>query len=170
MLSMWFKKNILHQFWRTLIFLIVANPTKIRPHQHSRCYNQITPLPLMQRYNLYGYVTYVCYAVQKKYPPPVLANSYFPIDVSTYIRKVFDQNPSSSIFLMLQLNHTSNAFVGLDLCGYVFYVNYVVQKKYPPPVLANPNFLDWRQSDQNPSSFIFLMLHLNHTSTAFVEV
>jgi hypothetical protein len=73
----------------------------------------------------------------KKNSPHGLANSYFPIDVSTYIRKVFNQNPSSSIFLMLQLNHTSTAFVGLDLCGYVFYVNYVVQKKYPPPVLAN---------------------------------
>jgi len=53
MFAMRFKKNILHPLWQIYILPIDVFSfsrkvsAKTRHPQHSRCYNQITPLPLM---------------------------------------------------------------------------------------------------------------------------
>jgi len=167
MFAMRFKKTILYPFWRIIIFLIGVFSGQ-NPGYLLFC-------PFLQRCRTSGALVvgvkslWLCFLCSlcgsKKHPPSVLANPYF-LD---WHRS--GQNPEYLLFCsFLQRCRTSGALVvGLNLCDYVFYVRYAVQKKHPPSVSANPYFLDWGLFRQNPGYLLFCpFLQRCRTSGALV--
>jgi len=71
--------------------------------------------------NFYKISSFCVFLVQKQHPN-VLANTFF------YNWRLFGQNSETIRFLSLQRCRTAGALIGLNLCGYVFYLNYVVKK------------------------------------------